>query len=509
MPEYNRFGLGIMAIILLVVLGGGLRLSHLGDKVYWHDEAYSSLRVFGHTGDEYYTTIFNGKLHSLAEVKAYQHADPELGITATLKALASRPEHPPLYFLIGRLWSKLYNDPVVALRALSALFGLLLLPAVYWYTDELFADPLVSWVAVGLVAVSPLHMLYDQEARQYSLWIAITVLASASILRNLRLGTTTSGWHQYTLFTVIGLYTHSLYACTIIVHGAYLVMSRKECRAKWLKPFLRSQLAALLLFIPWMVIFLSSLADVAQKTGWMHMPVAKSTLVHSWLLSINRLFFDFNGSEFLIPASFALVAFSLILLIRTTPKRTWLLPLLMAVVAGGTVIVPDLVGGGRRSLETRYLLPALLSLELCVAYVLGKGLRTNSPWAPLLRPCALLLIVGGLTSQLAIFSANTWWNKAFSGGNAELAELINAADHPILLSALGDTNPGEVLSLSYLLHDDVQLLMLHGASMPVFPSGHGRIFALNPPWDLQKVLEKRFIMQGLDRNHTLWELHEI
>ena len=58
----------------------------------------------------------------------------------TLDALKRRPEHAPLYYLAARLWAPHFNDPVVGTRSLSALFGVLLIPAMFWLAWELFAN---------------------------------------------------------------------------------------------------------------------------------------------------------------------------------------------------------------------------------------------------------------------------------------------------------------------------------------------------------------------------------
>ena len=95
----------------------------------------------------------------------------------------------------------------------------------------------------------------------------------------------------------------------------------------------------------------------------------------------------------------------------------------------------------------------------------------------------LLVIAGGIYSQLLIVSSSTWWNKSFSANNAQVAAAINTVDKPLLISTTGDINPGELLSLSYLLQDRVQLLLLREPTLPELPDGYSHYFVLNPPWD--------------------------
>ncbi|MEG4330199.1 hypothetical protein Q5688_33505, partial [Microcoleus sp. herbarium5] len=57
------------------------------------------------------------------------------------------------------------------------------------------------------LAVSPLHVLYAQEARPYSLWSALILLSCASLLRALRLQNKLS-WSIYAVANIMGFYTH-------------------------------------------------------------------------------------------------------------------------------------------------------------------------------------------------------------------------------------------------------------------------------------------------------------
>lgn len=505
MPKYRYFNYGCILLFILAAVSSGLRFTNLGGKIYWHDEAYTSLRVFGHTSNQYYKNIFNGKLHTVKEVQAYQHPDPDLGIRDTLIALASRPEHPPLYYLAGRLWAEMFDDPVFALRSLSVLFGIFLLPAVYLLMRELFEDPWVSWTAVALVSVSPLHLLYSQEARQYGLWTTLTALSCAFFLRSLRTNALRS-WSAYTLTLVLGFYTHIMYVFTIIVQIVYLILMRHQITRERIKSFACSVAIGITAFIPWAVLLIFSRRDVLEKTSWMWYPLPKLTLAHNWLLSINRLFFDFSGSAYLIPISAALVVFSLIAVVRRNPRKVWLLPVLLLSITGGIVILPDMLGGGMRSFLIRYLFPALLSMELCAAYMIGSEMKYRSARGQLMRCLAAFLVAGGLFSQVMIVSSDKWWNKYQSEMNAEAAAIINASDKPLIISMMGDINPGEVLSMSYHLDNHVKLLLLNYNSFPEIPSGFDRIFVLNPAWELLEKLKKKYAMNLIHKPEALWEL---
>jgi hypothetical protein len=106
----------------------------------------------------------------------------------------------------------------------------------------------------------------------------------------------------------------------------------------------------------------------------------------------------------------------------------------------------------------------------------------------------VLLISGSIVSCTVSAFSDTWWDKDLSYSNAEVARLINAdmkrtngtldanmsrsasvnfptntleeqprQTAPLVLSDIGDdfTNTGDLISLSYRLNKDVQLLLLN------------------------------------------------
>ncbi|NJL19611.1 MAG: hypothetical protein HC895_00380 [Leptolyngbyaceae cyanobacterium SM1_3_5] len=144
-----------------------------------------------------------------------------------------------------RWWVDAIGQSTVSIvRSFSALTSLLVLPAVYWLAHELFVqieagrqylgsakrsqfDPQVRetacWFAVALVAVSPYHLLYAQEAREYALWALLTAVSSALLLRSIRLQSPAS-WIAYSLSLILGLYTYLLMILVAIGHGIYVLL---------------------------------------------------------------------------------------------------------------------------------------------------------------------------------------------------------------------------------------------------------------------------------------------
>jgi mannosyltransferase len=76
--------------------------------------------------------------------------------------------HPPLYYLLLHFWIDLFGSGDVAVRALSGVFGLLTLPLAY-VAGRRRGGPLLAWITLSVVALSPFAVRYSDEARMYSL----------------------------------------------------------------------------------------------------------------------------------------------------------------------------------------------------------------------------------------------------------------------------------------------------------------------------------------------------
>ena len=175
----------LMAMVL--ALGIFFRCTHLDQKVYWRDEAFTALRVSGFTVADVRQQLFDGHEIGKADLQIYQQLNATKSWLDTVQSLVVEDsQHPPLYYLLARGWMQYFGSSVAAIRSLSALLGVLVLPSLYWLCLELFESALVSGVAIALVAVSPFHILFAQEAREFVLWTVTTLLSSATLLRATR-----------------------------------------------------------------------------------------------------------------------------------------------------------------------------------------------------------------------------------------------------------------------------------------------------------------------------------
>jgi uncharacterized membrane protein len=149
----------ILVALAMVLVGSALRLHGLDHKVVWHDEVFTLARVLGYGHQEVLDGVHNGRLQTPHELLRFQRQAPARGFAETWRALQEHPEHGPLYYLLATGATHLVASPLAAVRLTSALFSILLLPALFWLVREWDGPGRTPWVAMALAAVSPLHLL--------------------------------------------------------------------------------------------------------------------------------------------------------------------------------------------------------------------------------------------------------------------------------------------------------------------------------------------------------------
>lgn len=169
MNPINSKSLFLIIVTIILVIGIFFRCYNLDRKVYWHDEVFTSIRVSGYNVKTIIANEFQGKIISPQELLKYQTIPADNTWRQTLERLIEHPEHPPLYYIYSWGWQKIFGSSIAATRSLSVLFSLLVFPSLYWLCWELFNSTTIAWMAIAITAISPVHIIYAQEAREYSL----------------------------------------------------------------------------------------------------------------------------------------------------------------------------------------------------------------------------------------------------------------------------------------------------------------------------------------------------
>jgi uncharacterized membrane protein len=514
-------------VAIILILGVFFRLTNLDTKVYWGDETVTSLRVSGHTLGELKQKAFQGKPIPAIEMQQYQYPNPEKNILDTITGLAAEePQHPPIYFVLTKLWVQLFGNSIAVTRSFSALISLLALPCMYWLCQELFNSPLTSWLAVSLLAVSPFQVLYAQEARSYSFWTVTILLASAALLRARRLQTN-SGWGLYTLTLIIGFYTFVLSGVIAIGHGIYLFINEEFKFTKTIRSYLISLIISIISFMPWVVAVSTNFSEADSTTSWTKVKVPLPSLIKTWLLNLSRSFIDFNYNFVtrnlfmyaVIFLLFILTTYAIYFLCRNTQQRVWLFVLTLIGITAAILIVPDLILGGIRSSVARYAIPCYLGIQIAVAYLLSSQMAspaTRLERQQIGRLATIALISGGIASCVASAPAQVWWNKYNAVNLPEIARTVNQTSNPVVV-----TSWHGLMAFSHVFNPDVTLQPLERTPISISNEKNGVVFIYDSPKAMKALVETEKKYQ-IDRVYqwkgavepvyqtqtTLWKLKE-
>ena len=457
-------------VIVLILLGIFFRFANFDSKIYWVDEVTTSLRISGYTKQEFIQNISDSGIIGIEDLQKYQRLSPEKNLTDTLNALKKSPEHAPLYFLLLRLWVQLFGSSVAVTRSLSIIFSLLALPCVYWLCWELFKSPLVGWVALALMAVSPFYVAYAQEARPYSLWTVTILISSVALLRAIRLNNSIS-WVFYTVTLILGLYTSLLSLLVAIGQSIYIIGVEKLRFTKTTKNYLIASSFGIIAFAPWLLVIFYNWHTLQDNTTWMEVPMKIPFMAVIWMYSIGIIFFDLPISTLLDPTAIVeflihltllvLIGFAIYFLCSTHGQQAWFV-LTLTLVAPLILIIMDLILERQSSTAPRYMIPCHLGIQLGVAYFLTHkiyfsafdNIKHQQKW----RFILIILISLGIVSCISNLEKSPRHQKNRNLHNIPISTILNQAKFPLLLAEPRETI--DILSLSYSLKANIKIQLL-------------------------------------------------
>lgn len=130
------------AVVAIIVLAVVIRLVTIDNQSFWADEALTAYEAH---------LPFGAMLNTVAHVETT----------------------PPLYFVLVWIWAKLFGTGAIALRSISTLAGIALVPIAYLSARELVSR-YAGVLAAAFVAINPFLIWFSQEARAYMLLAALS-----------------------------------------------------------------------------------------------------------------------------------------------------------------------------------------------------------------------------------------------------------------------------------------------------------------------------------------------
>ncbi|ELR97336.1 glycosyltransferase family 39 protein [Gloeocapsa sp. PCC 73106] len=229
MKEISKPVVFLMVIILL--LGIFFRWANLEKKTFTGDESITSVRSSGYAYDEIASSIPRDRIITAAAIEKYRQIEPNKSLFDTIRVTANyAPQHTPLYFILVRIWMQCFGNSAMVMRTFSVLTSLLIFPVIYWFSLELFGSSQVAWMAMILVAISPIYIINAQVARPRAFWVLMILLSSLTLLRAIKFDNPKS-WALYGITTALSLYSFLFSSLIVVAQAIYVFCSIKTYKS--------------------------------------------------------------------------------------------------------------------------------------------------------------------------------------------------------------------------------------------------------------------------------------
>lgn len=265
-------------------------------------------------------------------------------------------DRPPLYYALMHVWIGAAGADAVTFRFFSACWGTVAVALMYRLGRQVLGRR-AGLVAMALACFSPFYVYYSQEARTYTLTLALALSSTCALLAWLADGR--RRWLAlHALATLACLYTHFTALLLPLVQVGF-ILAKPGPRMRRLAQWGSAQTAAGILFLPWPLGVSGAMPDLVLPGGvlppldpWQHAAHLLWTSMVEW--SAGRTL-----AGWLAPAAAVFLLFLVIL------------------GAGSPVVA----GRARRSLWPALALPllALLVLPRTATYFSPKYLMLATP----------------------------------------------------------------------------------------------------------------------------------
>jgi mannosyltransferase len=372
---------------------------------------------------------------------------------------AALDTHPPLYYWTLKAWGEVFGSSELALRSLSAIWGVGMVVLTFLLGRRLF-NTTIGTVAAILLAAAPLAVYYSQEVRMYAQVTALALLAAYAYSRR-------TYW-LYSLAGIATLYSQYLGIAMLAAVNVHAVLWwQAKSRREWLEWIIANAVIALA-FLPWLPTFIDQQSHALNTSPRTAAGLAADTLTaYAGGLAHSDLLLRMGAGLVLL----ALIGFATTLRRRSpsSPEQgtlallLWLLPL-------GLVIALGFRSG---LFEMRYLVLGLPGLFVLVAV----GLVQLAHWPALVPIAAALALV-----PAAIGLNSEYFDPALARDDyrdlvLDIQRNAQPGDAVVLIA------PNQVEIFDYYYHGDLPTIGLP-AQRPIDPSdATARLEAIRGQYD--------------------------
>jgi mannosyltransferase len=224
-------------LTLVFIFCLSLRLAFITQKNLWFDELYSWRIIQGSFKDILFSTASD--------------------------------IHPPLFYIILKIWVYAFGDSVFSMRLLTALFTSSAVFFIYPVSRRILSVS-NSFLVLILYSLSPLNLFFSQEVRMSSLNVLLNTASVYYLIRliesNLKIKRFfTNGYtYLFILFSALAIYTHYFSFLMLFAEALYLLFIFRK-NLKYLIHYLIVYASIAIIYIVWIPIML---VQVSKGQPW-------------------------------------------------------------------------------------------------------------------------------------------------------------------------------------------------------------------------------------------------
>ncbi|MBX9667473.1 MAG: glycosyltransferase family 39 protein [Candidatus Obscuribacterales bacterium] len=447
----------IACLILLVILGTAVRTYGLGRLTLQYRESLTLLHISGHLLSSSLISVTRaselGALNWEDLIDKYQTSGEYFRQVARVINV-DQPDRPPGFYQALYVWAQNYGDEPYVLRLLPVLFGVIGLPAFFWFAFELFQNRASACLATTMQCLSPLHIFFSRELAEYSLFIFFFSVSCASLLRALRQGGL-SNWCVYSGSIVAGVYCSYLMIlvlCAQVLWSLLCLISLFRKNERLPRLFINQRIvhaaiavASLVILSPVLSMAATNLKRVQTSYSWITQTIRQSDLNNAWLASPlfswtyrPSMTFEYWStglfdSLFWYHVVIHVILFSSICYMTANARRELGFLATILFVFLFAIWIPDALWGGRRSIAIQFFLPVPTIAILPVSYMLSQiWSRGNTGRRVMPALCIIFLLTCQVVEDRYVLR-NPMRDPPARSINA-VAEMINRhPDYPVIV----------------------------------------------------------------------------
>lgn len=393
-----------LLLFVWIAIGACLRFVHLNTLPPWTDE--SATIVFS-LGNSFYNVPLD-RFIGLETLLEPLQVNLDAGIGDVVGNLLKESTHPPVYFALTHLWLQLFPSEsglvsLWAARSLSALLGVMAIPAIFCFTRYAFSSLIAAQIAAGMMAVSPFGIFLAAQARHYTLVILLIISSLSCFIcafRSLSRGEIFPFWLVLVWIAIncLGIATHYFFVLTLAAMAiAFIPLIWRQFR----------QDKTALLKPPWQRIYLVGLGSLVGCLVWLPALQAiqdspptdwvyESNPTGRWIEPIGRFLLWIMSMTILLPSSPADLSLTVVIISGLLTLIFWLwgFPRL---VYGLKLQQKESTSQEAIAVLGRYLLGAI-ALIFFFTYILGMDLTLASRFHFIYFPILIIIIAASLSS---------------------------------------------------------------------------------------------------------------